>query len=110
MFYDLSKKGQSEIRVLTFLVIFITIMGIIGNLVGKVIIQKYRVDDSTVFGSVFNFILNQIDNIPIIGNIWTFFTNTITFIFIHDELKKILLALVTIPLAYILLRLIQGGG
>lgn len=94
----MSKKGNSEFSFIVWFFVFLTILTIGGRIVAKTIIERspgVLPDWMNVFG--LNDILGQ-------------FIFTIGLFFIQEYVGLLILAIITIPILYIIARLIRGGG
>lgn len=109
-----NKKG-AELDFLLFLVLFIVVMGIVNIIfdVDSLVEESQDIEDETFWTWVeglFSGLSDLIGNIPLIGDFWTFINTSRQFLFIHPYLLAIIGSLFIVPLAYIAMRLIKGGG
>lgn len=95
------KKAQ-EFNYILFLALFITFFSIVGLILNVTVLEE----ESKVKSDIFDFI----DNIPIISPFVNFIFNSLSMVYIHPYLATIYLALFGVPVAYIIIRLIKGGG
>lgn len=95
-----NKKGQ-EMNFILFLSIFLVFMTIIGSIFVKDLINETYPNELTMLG---------LENLPILSNIFDFFEMVVTFSYLHDYLALFFGAFFGVPLTYIIIRLIRGGG
>lgn len=110
-----NRKAEGEFSFLLLLVVFIAIMGIFNTIFDEEIKQEIPQDteDDTFWDyikNLFSGISNLIENIPIFGDFWSFVNTSFQFVYVHEYLRILLAALFGIPLGYIALRLVRGGG
>lgn len=98
-----NKKAQ-ELSYIVFLVIFITLFSILG------MILKTSIEEETNSNSVWNTITTFISDIPVIGQFWDFLTASRNFLYLHPYLGIVYIAFFGVPVGYIILKLIRGGG
>lgn len=92
-----------------FLVIFVTLFGIITTFVLKEEINQ-SIGNSEAGFTILDFTDNLLSGIPAIGTFWTFVKAGFAFYNVNPTLAIVFTALFGVPFAYILLRLVRGGG
>lgn len=117
----MNKKGFGEIQYIVFIAIFICFFSVLSaifkeQIFNQRIIQEdsekniiEKVTDS--FANVLQWTGDQtLGRVPIINEFWKITSSIFSFAYIHPYLTMLYLAFFGLPLGYIILRLVRGGG
>lgn len=100
------KKGHGELPYIIFIAVFIVMMTIIGKIMTGDTIRTKVESDNGLLASI-SVLLN---GVPIVGTFWSFVMTTYEFVYVYPNLALIYTAIIGVPLGYLVLRLIRGGG
>lgn len=81
------------------------------TIIGKIIVNESFVSSTTHQDTgVLKQISDLVGSIPVVGVIWKFLMTTYSFVGIQEDVGLIFTTLMGIPLGYLILRLVRGGG
>lgn len=112
-----TRKGFGEIQFIIFIAVFITLFGILGMMF-KTQIMTQKEQETSMIDKMINGITgvlawvgdHTLGQIPVVKTFWTIASATINVEYIHPYLGMLYLAFFGMPLGYIIVRLIRGGG
>lgn len=112
------KKGQ-EMNYIIFLVIFVTLFGIINGIMHIQAKKETKAPNNIIeaitqqFDRLMNWVdglVNKLPNIPIVTQFWDFIMSSYDFLYVHEYLGMVYLAFFGVPFGYVILKLLRGGG
>lgn len=104
------KKAQSEMRFVVFLVVFIAVLGIIGSIFGKTILDTTESASDSLKTKVVNEISKVLNSIPVVSSFWNIVKLSFGLQYVNPYISILVVTLIAAPFGYILLRLLRGGG
>jgi hypothetical protein len=99
-----------ETKWIVFASLFVVILGIFSGIATREFVSQVVAEQDNDYLDLFDWALDFIDRIPLISNFFDLLYVTVSFIFVHDYIVEVLTVILGIPITYILLRLVRGGG
>lgn len=113
----MSNKKAQETKYIVFIALFLCLFSVLAGIFKTNILEQETQDKSTVeniVSSITSMIIwvgdNTVGRLPVVSTFWTMVSSTINLRYIQPYLGNVYLVFFGIPLGYIVLRLIRGGG
>lgn len=111
------KKGLGEVNYIVFLGVFMTFFTILSSIFATEIMTQKK-ESTSDLDKIVNTITDSVDwvgtntlgRIPVVRQFWEIVSATIDIQYIHPYLGLLYLSFFGLPLGYLVLRLIRGGG